>query len=202
MSANVNIGNSGRTLPENFEGTATAIAHVWGYSKASSGVMNAIQEGVESGALVADNSGRYTIYKVVAQGAPRTRVTREEALQICRIDDDDIPEADIASQYGYTLSTKKSGDSYKIIIKTSDNKKLTMNAGEKLVIINGKPLYTISSADEVVGAIWKYAKDNNYAEYIVQDMLTSKKITPGAADADFSERAIISLSIKKHNKAA
>jgi hypothetical protein len=199
--SNINIGNSGRVLPEGFSGTATAIAHTWGYSKASASVMNAIQEAVESGALSVDNSGRYTVYTVVSSGSQRTPRTHEEALAICRIDDADIPEKDIASQYGYTISTKKSGDTIKILIKTSDNKKLTLKADEKLVIINDKPQYVISAADQLVGAIWKFAKDNNYAEYVVSDVLTSKKIQ-NASDIDFDERAIISLTIKKHNKAA
>lgn len=183
--------------------TANAIAKKLGLNKATKSLNTAIQELIEEGSVIADNSGRYTTYtkagsSSVSKKSTTEAVTTSITKEASAVVETELPEANVD---GFKIKNVKFKGKMVKKITTPDGKHVRLNEGERLLIINNKPEFVVKSADEVIKAIRKYSTDKGLSTFTVNDLKQNAKIT-GEKDIKISDNHLLFMEIKKHNKAA
>ena len=182
--------------------TATAIAHALGFSKASA-IKDVITEAVSAGSIVVDCSGRYEVYKVAAKKAVAKAEPKKEAVTL--IDAEKVatklPEATSSDLHGYRVDSVKVDGKAMKRVTTPEGKKIRMENDEKLLVVNNEPKFMVKTAEDVITCLRKYAIDNNFTVFTIDDIKQNRKIS-NDKDVVIKDDHIIFMSIKKHNKAA
>jgi hypothetical protein len=119
----------------------------------------------------------------------------------------DLPATPSKLLDGYKVTkvkNKKKESKIKITLPKKNGKKskdIIMGTEDSLMIINGDPKYVVSTPQDVVSAIRKYALGKGMRHFVVDDITQNKQIgTKG--DVMINDNHLMFLTIKKHNKAA
>jgi len=181
--------------------TATAIAKNLGHSKAAA-IKDLLASMVNSGSIEIDSSGRYEVYKVAARKVAKVEPTKEK---VTIVDSERVaeklPEASNNDLHGYHVDSVKIKDKVMKRVTTPDGKKIRMENDEKLFVVNNEPKYVVKTAEDVITCIRKYALDNNFTVFTVDDIKQNRKVS-NDKDVVIKDDHILFMTIKKHNKAA
>ena len=187
--------------------TATAIAIELGFSKATR-IKADLDALVSSGMIIADDSGRYVMYKLAPKKATVQKSEaavekKEEKVTLVGGEkiNDVIPVASDSKVNGFSISSIKSDGKAMKRIVTPEGKKIRLENDEKLLVINSKPEFVVKTAEDVISCIRKYAVDNGLNVFTVNDIQQNAKIN-NDKDVMVKDNHIMFLSIQKHNKAA
>ena len=183
--------------------SATALALSVGKSKAYM-IQNELDALVSRGELEADNSGKYTTYKAVSR---RVTVSNTAAAQENTVVADTVAPAREAIPAGYSVSKmvvrksdKKKGHQITLPGSTAQNpKKIFVENGYSLVVINGEAIKCVKTPTSAIKVIQDYASEHGMSPYIVRQTMTG---TVGKVDDIQSFSGIIDLKVEKNNKAA
>lgn len=171
--------------------TATALAKKVGATKGKQ-VLPILKQLIKDGKVELDSTGRYDLYKKVKESADISIVKTE------------VPQTNLPENIevlGFKISNIKFKGVPMKKIETPDGRKIRIEKDDKLLVINGEPKYTVKTAEDVLKCIRKYTVDNNMPLFVVNDIKQNKKIK-NDKDLMVQDNHIISLTIKKHNKAA
>jgi len=183
-------------LSSNPESTATSIAKgLMGKSKASQGDKNLLEEMVGDGLIEEDCSGRYVTYTAV-DGAEVAEISGDDS------DAADLNEAGSPATRSFSGVEVSEGDDggFEVFLPGESHPYL-LGADEHLLIINGKPEFTVTSPGDVLEGIEEYTRRSGIQTFTITDVVTNKQIS-GRDDISLGEGRIISLNVNKHNKAA
>lgn len=178
--------------------SATAIAKKAGFSKAAS-IQDALDELVESGKVIRDDSGRFPVYSVntaVTVAKNTTKTTRITNMDNSNVGDEESEGSQYDGYYA-VRSTNKSGQTGKKITLPS-GKKVFVKDGSCLMVINDVPCYTVSTPEAVIKGIIDWTKKNGLSTFVVEQIGLGSVYGPG----DVKMTTIINLSITAVNKAA
>jgi len=210
-------------LKSNGQANANNIAqNACDMKKASGGLRDTLNDMVNAGLIVEDNSGRYTEYKAKVAVAKRASVSKPKKAK---------KNKKATKSVETTASVSPNRDARKIEQKNSNKKESALKAenlpgysavarddgsvevtgpnkqsailqeGEYLVVINGVFGYAATTPPEVIAAISDHAKAQGMATFTVKDMKTNSVIGTDK-DIELGESRILCLEIAKHNKAA
>lgn len=162
--------------------SATSIAKKLGASKGSV-IQDNLDELVANGDIEVDNSGRFPVYTKVSNNNRSVTVTNNTTLS--STDDGECSYIDskgkaksvtsdltLTELYGYKMerpATNKSGQ-VGTRVTIPSGKKIFIQEGMTLVIINDKPCYIVNSPVRLVEACHSYARDNNIAAYKITQL--------------------------------
>jgi len=165
-------------------------------SKANATCKSEVNELIEAGELSVDTTGRFDIYqlkKAASKSVGKTKsASKKNALK-------KPGKATITAVTLEGYSVKQSRG--KTVISCPNGASIPIAEGEYLVVINDDPRYTAKDAKDVISCIADYSTEKGMASFVVSDIKTNKVIT-GSDDISLDESRILSLQIKKHNKAA
>lgn len=177
--------------------SATAIAQKVGKSKGYM-IQDELEALVEDGTLVADDSGKFTTYKV----ASRVTVSNNDRQQNTVVVDNAIPQRK-SIPAGYSVSKhiiRKSDRAKGHIITLPNNKgKVFVEDGYSLLVINGEAIKCVKTATTALSVISDYAADHGMTPFTVKNTETG---TIGKVEDIQSYSGIIDVTITKNNKAA
>lgn len=169
--------------------SATAVAKALGKTKASEELKSYLEELVEDGTAIFDETGKYPVY-FKAAAAPVAELTHDEDIE--------IP----SDTMGYEIRKGKDGC---FTVTSPKGRKYKLEEDERLLIINPgktneKP-YAVITPERAFDAITDYVtKVEQIVNYVVQDIRTGKYVDPRKKDIDMS-CAIIFVAVRAHNKA-
>jgi len=186
--------------------SATKIANELGFSKAAK-IKQDLEDLVNEGLLEIDSSGRFDVYKAATKSSKSKSVSKtSDNQEVSTVEDgervdDNLPEASDTDLRGFAIANIRYKGKRMKKVTTPDGKKIRLGPEEKLIVINGKPKFVISSPEELITSIRKYALDNDLTVFNVKDMKQNKKIS-NEKDVQIKDNHIMFLNIQKHNKAA
>lgn len=181
-------------LIDNPQSTTTSIAKgLYGKSKASQSDKDLLEEMASDGLIEENTDGRYTTYSAV-EGA--------EAAEISAGDATKAKEAGSPATRSFAGVEVAEGDEggFEVYLP-GESSPFLLAENEHLLIINGKPEFTVTCPGDVLEGIEEYTRRNGIQTFTINDVVTNKQIQ-GQDDITLGEGRIISLSINKHNKAA
>lgn len=177
--------------------SATAIAQKVGKSKGYM-IQDELESLVNDGTLIADDSGKFTTYKV----APRVTVSNSNRQQNTQVVDSVIPVQQRVPA-GYTVSkhiVRKSDKAKGHIITLPGSKgKVFVEDGFSLLVINGEAIKCVKTATTALSVISEYAAEHGMTPFTVKNTQTG---TIGKVEDIQSYSGIIDVTITKNNKAA
>jgi hypothetical protein len=179
--------------------SATAIAHELGFSKASS-IKSELDALVDEGVVTKNSDGRFDTFSLGEKKSiekPQVKTTVVEGEKVT----EKLPEAPLSDIEGFKIANIRYKGARMKKITTPDGKNIRLEDDEKLIVINDQPKYVVKSAEDIIACIQKYAMDEGLTVFSVNDIKQNRKITT-EKDLVVKDNHIISLSIKKHNKAA
>jgi len=177
--------------------SATAIAQKVGKSKGYM-IQDELESLVEDGQLIADDSGKFTTYKVTN----RVTVANTNSSQNTMVVDNAIPVRERIPA-GYSVSKhiiRKSDKAKGHIITLPNNKgRVFVEDGFSLLVINGEAIKCVKTAATALSVISEYAAQHNMTPFTVKNSMTG---TIGKVEDIQSYSGIIDIEITKNNKAA
>lgn len=184
--------------------SATAIAQSVGKSKGYM-IQDELQSLVDSGDLIADDSGKFTTYKaankVTVANSRNAAKTSAASTENTLVVDKAIPARENVPE-GYSVSkhiVRKSDKAKGHIITLPNSSKVFVEDGYSLLVINNEPIKCVKSTTTAFSLIAKYATDHGMTPYTVENTMTG---TVGKVEDIQSYSGIIDIRIRKNNKAA
>ena len=179
--------------------SATAIAMQVGKSKGYM-IQEELQSLVDSGSLIADDSGKFTTYKVNRNNVTVSNQTQDNTQNTVVVDKAIVAKETIPTGYNVSKHIIRKSDKAKGHIVTLPNSsKVFVEDGYSLLVINGEPIKCVKTTTTAFGLISQYASDHGMTPYTVENTMTG---TVGKIDDIQSYSGIIDIRIKKNNKAA
>jgi hypothetical protein len=167
--------------------TAKAIAEgAFDKNKLSKSDLNELEQLIDNGQVVADDSGRYTLYSV-ASAASVSPASGAKSTG-------DVPAMKLEG-----FSAKRSGKG--LVITSPDGQKFELEDDEYLLVINNKVEYTIKTPADVLSAITDFTSANGISTFTIKDLITNKEIK-NHGDITLDSGRILCFRVEKHNKAA
>lgn len=176
--------------------SATAIAQKVGKSKGYM-IQDELESLVNDGTLIADDSGKFTTYKV----ASRVSVSNSNR-QNTQVVDSEIPvQQRVPAGYSVSKRIVRKSDKAKghIITLPGDKGKVFVEDGFSLLVINGEAVKCVKTATTALSVISEYAANHGMTPFTVKNTLTG---TIGKVEDIQSYSGIIDVTITKNNKAA
>lgn len=180
--------------------SATAIAQQCGKSKGYM-IQDELQSLVDNGQLIADDTGKFTTYKVARNSVTVSNKSSSDSTQNTLVVDKAIPARE-SIPTGYAVSKhiiRKSDKAKGHVVTLPNASKVFVEDGYSLLVINGEPIKCVKSTTTAFSLISKYATDHGMTPYTVENTMTG---TVGKMEDIQSYSGIIDIKIRKNNKAA
>lgn len=181
--------------------SATAIAMQVGKSKGYM-IQEELQSLVDNGSLIADDSGKFTTYKVARNNVTvsNTRSNSDNTQNTLVVDKAIATRETVPTGYSVSKHIIRKSDKAKGHIVTLPNSsKVFVEDGYSLLVINNEPIKCVKTTTTAFSLIAQYASDHGMTPYTVENTMTG---TVGKVEDIQSYSGIIDIRIKKNNKAA
>ncbi len=175
--------------------SATAISQELGYSKKNNSVVEMLEELVDAGEILKDDSGSYPLYRYKDyedDSVDEEEETEEvdEVLHSVDFNDVCVP----VDTHGWTIEETSKG------FKTTspEGNVYSITKTERILVINGVKRILVKHPEDIPAAINMYAEDMQIKNYFVRDFYLGRSVTPQSVSTN---PCIIFVQVERHNKA-